>query len=206
LVAVDTICAVAYGLDPAGIEYLQMAAERGYGPADPSQIQILGDLTLEELVERGRRVEHVDPRPENYPLPPQVTVMRSPQAELAGTAGGLTEVFLTLERGGVCLSKARETVIVIGQVGEVPRGKSDLATIIFLDDTARAEYRGYSRVVRLRGRYVPLSILLNDVPYAMNMANLGNILGGEMVAAMFSSRVTRLVAHLTGGAGEPVAG
>jgi uncharacterized protein (DUF362 family) len=205
LLAVDTICAVVYGLDTAGIEYLQMAADRGYGPADPSQIQIVGDLTLKELIERGRRVEHVDPRPENYPLPPQVTVMRSPQAELAGTAGGLTEVFLTLERGGVSLSKARETVIVIGQVSKVPPGKSNVATIIFLDDTARAEYRGYSRVVRLRGRYVPLSILLNKLPYAMNIASLGNLLGGEMTAAMFSSRVVRLVAYLTRGAGQPVA-
>jgi uncharacterized protein (DUF362 family) len=197
-VAVDTICAVAYGLDPTDVRYLQLAAERGYGPVDPVQIQVLGDLTLDELAERSRRVEHVNPNPENYPLPPQVTVMRSPKTGLAGTAGGLTEVFLTLERGGIHLSKARETVIVIGQAGEVPPGKSDLATIIFLDDTARAEYQGYSRVVRLRGRYVPLSALLNDVPYAMKVSNLRNELGGEMIAAILSSRVARLIGRLRG--------
>ncbi len=200
-VAVDTICAVAYGLDPTDVRYLQLAAERGYGPVDPVQIQVLGDLTLDELAKRSRRVEHVDHNPENYPLPPQVTVMRSPKARLAGTAGGLTEVFLTLERGGIHLSKARETVIVIGQAGEVPPGKSDLATIIFLDDTARAEYQGYSRIVRLRGRYVPLSALLNDVPYAMKVSNLRNELGGEMIAAILSSRVARLIGRLTRGAG-----
>lgn len=201
-VAVDTICAVAYGLDPASIGYLQLAAERGYGPADLAQIQVVGDLTLDELAERSRRVEHVDANPENYPLPPQVTVMRSPKADLAGTAGGLTEIFLILEHGGIRLSKARETVIVIGHVGEVPSGKSDLATIIFLDDTARAEYYyGYSRVVRLRGRYVPLSTLLNDVPYAMNIANLRNELGGEMIADILSSKVARLIGRLAGGAG-----
>ncbi len=200
-VAVDTICAVAYGLDPTDVRYLQLAAERGYGPVDPVQIQVLGDLTLDELAERSRRVEHVNPNPENYPLPPQVTVMRSPKTALAGTAGGLTEVFLTLERGGIHLSKARETVIVIGQAGEVPPGKSDLATIIFLDDTARAEYQGYSRIVRLRGRYVPLSALLNDVPYAMKVSNLRNELGGEMIAAILSSRVARLIGRLTRGAG-----
>jgi len=200
-VAVDTICAVAYGLDPTSVRYLQLAAERGYGPTDLANIQVLGDLTLDELAERGRRVEHADPNPETYPLPSQVTVVRSPKAGLAGTAGGLTEVFLTLERGGVRLSKARETVIVIGQVGEVPAGKSDLATIIFLDDSARAEYQGYSRIVRLRGRYVPLSTLLNDVPYAMKVSNLRNELGGEMVMATFSSKVAHLIARLTGGAG-----
>jgi hypothetical protein len=120
---------------------------------------------------------------------------------MAGTAGGLTEVFLTLEHGGISLKKARESVIVIGQVDNVPPGKSDTATIIFLDDTARAEYRGYSRVVRLRGRYVPLSTLLNDVPYAMKVSNLRNELGGEMVTASFSSKVARLIGRLTGGAG-----
>ncbi len=199
-VAVDAIGAVAYGLDPTEVEYLQLAAERGYGPADPTHIQILGDLTLDAVRERARQVEHADPYPEHYPLPPHVKVMRSDKSSLAGTAGGLTEVFLMLERGGLRLSKARETVIVIGQVGEVPPGKSELATIIFLDDTARAEYRGYSRVIRLRGRNVPLSTLLKEVPYAMQCGNLRNELGGEMVVAVFLSRVARLVNRLSRGA------
>jgi uncharacterized protein (DUF362 family) len=200
-VAVDAVCAMAYGFDPADIEYLQLAAERGYGPMDPAQIQVLGDLTLDVVKERAKRVEHVDPYPDHYSLPPQVKVMRSDKSGVAGTAGGLTEVFLTLEHGGISLQKARETVIVVGKVDHVPPGKSETATIIFLDDTSRADYRGYSRVVRLRGRYVPLSTLLNDVPYAMKVSNLRNELGGEMVVASFSSAVTRLLCRLTGGAG-----
>lgn len=195
-VAVDAVCAVAYGFDPADIKHLQLAAERGCGPIDLAQIQVSGDLTLDALKERAKRVEHVDPYPEHYSLPSQVKVMRSAQSGLAGTSGGLTEVFLMLERGGIRLSKARETVIVIGQVGEVPPGKSDLATIIFLDDTARAEYRGYSRVVRLRGHYVPLSTLLKDVPYVMQVANLRNELGGEMLATLFLSKIARSLATL----------
>ena len=86
-------------------------------------------------------------------------------------------------------------------VDNVPPGKSEQATIIFLDDTARAEYQGYSRVIRLRGRYVPLYTLLNDVPYAMKVSRLRTELGGEMVMASFSSRVARLIGRLTGGAG-----
>ena len=200
-VAVDAVCAVAYGFDPADIKYLQLAAERGYGPIDLAQIQISGDLTLDALRERARRVEHVDPYPDHYPLPPQVKVMRSAESGLVGTCGGLTEVLLILERGGISLQKARESVIVVGQVDNVPPGKSETATIIFLDDTARGEYQGYSRVVRLRGRYVPLSTLLNDVPYAMKVSNLRNELGGEMVTAIFSSKVARFIGRLTGGAG-----
>ena len=200
-VAVDAVCAMAYGFDPSDVEYLQLAAERGYGPIDLAQIQVLGDLTLDALKERARQVEHADPHPDHYPLPPQVKVMCSDKSALAGTWGGLTEVFLTLEHGGISLKKARESVIIVGKVDNVPPGKSEQATIIFLDDTARAEYQGYSRVIRLRGRYVPLSTLLNDVPYAMKVSNLRNELGGEMVMASFSSRVARLIGRLTGGAG-----
>lgn len=202
-VAVDAICALAYGLDPTEVKYLQLAAERGYGPIDPAQIQLLGDLTLDGVRERGKRVEHVDPYPEHYPLPSHIKVMRSDKSSPTGTSGGLTEVFLMLERGGIRLDKARETVIVVGQVGEVPPGHSELATIIFLDDTARAEYRGYSRVVRLRGHPVPLSALFKDVPYAMQVANLRNELGEEMFAAIFLSRAARLVNRLTKGARQP---
>jgi uncharacterized protein (DUF362 family) len=198
-VAVDAVCAVAYGFEPADIRYLQLAAERGIGPIDPSQIRITGDLTLDALRQRAGRVEHVDPRPEHYPLPSQVKVLCSPTSGLAGTLGGLTEAFLILERAGIRLEKARESVIVVGKVDHVPAGRSEQATIIFLDDTARAEYQGYSRVVRLRGRYVPLSTLLNDVPYAIKVGNLRNELGGEMVTAVFLSRIARLVNRLTGG-------
>lgn len=194
LVAVDAVCAVAYGLQPTEVGYLQLAAQRGYGPADLSQIRVLGDLTLDELAERGRQVRHVDPNPENYPLPPQVKVLRSPKAELAGTAGGLTEVFLILEHGGISWSKARETALVIGEVDAVPPAKSDTAAIIFLDDTSRAtNYQGYSRIVRLRGRDVPLSTLLNDVPYIMQVGNLRNALGGEMVIDTLISKVVHFI-------------
>jgi uncharacterized protein (DUF362 family) len=200
-VAVDAVCAMAYGFDPADIEYLQLAAERGYGPIDLAQIQVSGDLTLGALKERARQVEHVDPYPDHYPLPSQVKVLRSDKSRVAGTAGGLTEVFLTLEHGGIGLQKARESVIIVGKVDNVPPGKSEQATIIFLDDTARAEYQGYSRLIRLRGRYVPLNTLLNDVPYAMKVTRLRTELGGEMVMASFSSTVSRLIGRLTKGAG-----
>lgn len=196
-VAVDTICAVAYGHNSADIRYLQIAAERGIGPADLAQIEVLGDLTIDALRERARRVEHVDPNPDRYPLPPQLRILRSDVSGLGGTCGGLTEVFLILEHGGISLQNSREAVIVIGKIDHVPAGKSEKATIVFLDDTARAEYKGYSRVVRLSGRYVPLSKLLNDVPYALKVSNLRNELGGDMLIADLSSKVARFAARLT---------
>ncbi|MFP4345315.1 MAG: DUF362 domain-containing protein [Anaerolineales bacterium] len=188
-VAVDALAATAYGVDPTGLRYLQLAAQRDHGPNDPEEIEILGDLTLEELRELSRKVERVDPDPVNYPLPSHVQVRRSEKTHLAGTAGGLTEAFLVLKRAGLDLADARETMIVIGSVGEVPRGKSERATIVLLGDTARAEYDGYSRVVRLRGRYVPLDKLLNDMAYAMKVGKLSDQLGSDMLTDSISSKV-----------------
>ncbi len=193
LVVVDAICALAYGLNPIEMPHLQVAAERGYGPIDPAQIAVLGELSLDELRRRGQQVKGVDPLPEHYPLPPQVRVVRSPKAEIFGTAGGLTEVFFTFEHAGFSWRKARETTLVIGPVDAVPDGKSDVATILFLDDTSRVtSYRGYSRIARLRGRNIPLSTLLSEVPYIMQVGNLRNSLGGEMLLARLTSQIMRL--------------
>ncbi len=191
-VAVDAICAIAYGLNPIEMPHLQAAAERGYGPIDPAQITVLGDLTLGDLKQRSQQVKRVDPLPEHYPLPPQVRVVRSPKADLAGTAGGLTEVFLTFEHAGISWKKSRETTLVIGHVDSVPKGQSDLATILFLDDTSRVDsYHGYSRIARLRGRNIPLSKLLTEVPYILQIGNLRNSLGGEMLLARLISSLMR---------------
>jgi uncharacterized protein (DUF362 family) len=197
-VAVDAIAATAYGVDPTGLRYLQLAAQRGHGPHDPEEIEILGDLTLEELRELSRKVERVDPDPVNYPLPSHIRVRRSDKTHLAGTAGGLTEAFMVLKRAGLDLADGRETLIVIGSVGEVPRGESERATIVLLGDTARAEYDGYSRVVRLRGRYVPLDKLLNDMPYAMKVGKLSDQLGGDMLTDSISSKVKGFFNKLSG--------
>lgn len=197
-VAVDLVCAAAFGLLPAEVDFLQVAAQRGLGPAGLDEIAILGDLDLAEVRSRGGRVQLVDPNPENYPLPPQVKVARSAKARVAGTAGGLTETFLMLERAGIGLDRARETTLVVGQVAGIPRGKSDYATLIFLDDTSRGEYEGYSRVVRLQGRNAPVSRLLQDVPFAMAVANVRAELGGGFVLAGLRAGVSRLTGRLAG--------
>jgi len=42
-VAIDAIAAKMMGFDPPGIPYLRMAAERGYGVADPREIEVIGE-------------------------------------------------------------------------------------------------------------------------------------------------------------------
>jgi hypothetical protein len=55
-VAVDAVCTHIVGLDPNEVEYIHLAAERGYGPLDLSEIEIIGDVTLLEAQERAKGI------------------------------------------------------------------------------------------------------------------------------------------------------
>lgn len=192
-VAVDLVCAAALGLDPARVDFLQEARERGIGPASLKQVQILGDLTLADLRKRAARVTLADPDPVHFPLPPQVKVLRSEKARQAGAAGALADVFYILKRAGVSLKSAPQTTIVIGAVEGIPPGKDEYATLIFMDDTSRGDFSGYGRIVRLAGRNIPMSQVLLDVPYAMKAINMRSELGVDLMAAKFLAALRRLL-------------
>lgn len=52
-VAVDVVCTHIVGLDPRDVDHIRITAERGYGPLDLSEIEISGDVSLEEAQERA---------------------------------------------------------------------------------------------------------------------------------------------------------
>lgn len=47
-VAVDSVCARIAGLDPREVSHIRIAHERGLGPVDLSDIELSGDVTLDE--------------------------------------------------------------------------------------------------------------------------------------------------------------
>jgi hypothetical protein len=53
-VAVDAVCTHIAGLDPAQVDYIRLAAERGYGPIDLAEIDVSGDVTLQEARTRAQ--------------------------------------------------------------------------------------------------------------------------------------------------------
>jgi uncharacterized protein (DUF362 family) len=195
-VAVDLVCAALFGLAAEQVDFLKLAVERGLGPAGFDGLALLGDLGLAQIQARAKRIQRIDPNPERYPLPAQIQVIRSDKARQAGVSGSLTEMFSILERAGIDLKRARETTFVIGGVANIPPGKSTYATIVFLDDTSHGDYAGYSRVIRLPGRNVPMSRVLVQVPYAMALGNVRAHLGGEYAVAGLLAGATRLARSL----------
>jgi uncharacterized protein (DUF362 family) len=57
-VAVDAVCTHIVGLNPAEVEYIRLASERGYGPINLDEIEILGDVPLSEAQRRARGIRH----------------------------------------------------------------------------------------------------------------------------------------------------
>jgi uncharacterized protein (DUF362 family) len=63
----DVVCAHIFHLDPTEIQHLRLAHERGYGPLDLEEIEIKGDVSLEEIRTKTKdwktgfmRVDQVD--------------------------------------------------------------------------------------------------------------------------------------------------
>lgn len=52
-VAFDTVCCAIIGLDSKDVPHIRMAGERGFGPLDLDQIEISGDVTLDEAKQRA---------------------------------------------------------------------------------------------------------------------------------------------------------
>jgi len=53
-VAVDSIGARIVGLDPRDVDHIRISAERGIGPLSLDEIQVSGDVTLDEAIARAR--------------------------------------------------------------------------------------------------------------------------------------------------------
>jgi uncharacterized protein (DUF362 family) len=198
-VAVDLACAAAYGVPEEDLEFVRFARQTADQPSTFADVEVMGDLPAAELRDRASRIQRFDRRPERPDLPAQVKVLRSPKASPTGVAGSLSEAWGVLSRASIELAKARESVLVIGQVEDVPPAASDTAAIIFMDDTSRADFKGYTRIVRLTGRTPAVSRILMDVPFVLNVANLRADLGFGFALARIRGRLSRIL----GGPGRP---
>ncbi len=56
-VAHDAVCARILHLEPEAIHHLRLAHERGYGPLDLQEIEVVGDVTLEEARKKTETME-----------------------------------------------------------------------------------------------------------------------------------------------------
>ncbi len=105
--AVDMVCAVALGLDPAQVDFIQEAGERHLAPGGLDEIQILGDVKLAELRKKSAGIELADPNPANFPLPNQIKVIRSAKARAGRRIGRAGRCVLHVKECGCIVEAGR---------------------------------------------------------------------------------------------------
>jgi uncharacterized protein (DUF362 family) len=198
-VAVDLVCAAAYGVPADEMAFVDRPDARAGAPKSLDDVDLAGTVTLEELRRRGARIERLNPNPENYPLPGKISVLRSEKSRLASCAGALTEAFAVTERAGFSLAKSRQVAFVLGAVEAIPPGTTDKSTVIYVGDTARGETAGYGRVVRLTGRNVAVSQILMDLPFLLDIGNFRTDLGFGFQFARLRAALSRISGRSGGG-------
>lgn len=79
--AIDAVGCAIIGLDPATVDHVRMASERGFGPIDLSQIDVVGDVTLDEAKARAKGFKVGLVRVEKYFEGTHITAYAGPPPE-----------------------------------------------------------------------------------------------------------------------------
>jgi hypothetical protein len=141
-IATDAVCCQIAGLDPRDVDHIRMTAERGWGPLDLADIQVDGDVTIEEARQRAegqlgaKRIDddfnsdstlevHVGPPPDTY------------NYCWGGCPGAFQEGLAVIQRLQPAVrTEARPLHIVMGAYdGEIRAEKDE--RVLFVGDCAR---------------------------------------------------------------------
>ncbi len=145
-VAVDSVCSRLIGLDPMEIEHIRLAHERGFGPTDLGEIDILGDVGIEEASERAAGFRTGLIRVEDYFKGTKIRAYSGPPPGdedycWGGCPGALeeaVEILRVMDQGAD--EKMPPLHIVFGRYeGEIPAGPDEW--VVFIGDCASYEGR-----------------------------------------------------------------
>jgi len=161
-VAFDSVCCRIIGLDPASVEHIRLASERGFGPMDLDGIELGGDVSLAEAQKRATGFKVGLVRLEKYFEGSRITAYVGPPPEpertdycWGGCPGAFQEAIEVLRLyDQQCDAKLPRMHIVFGAYdGEIPAAPGD--KVVFIGDCA--SWRG-----QLGGELVEVSSLYRD--------------------------------------------
>lgn len=164
-VAFDAVCCHIIGVDPLTVDHIRMAHERGFGPVDLSEIEVLGDVTLEEARERARDFRVGLIRVEDYFAGTNIKAYSGPPPEgkpddycWGGCPGAMEEAIEILR----CIDEVDQKMppihLVFGKYdGEIDAQKGE--KVVFIGDCAEFSGKIAETQVDVTSTYVDRSKL-----------------------------------------------
>lgn len=161
-VAFDAVCSHIIGIDASTVDHIRLAHEHGFGPLDLAEIDVSGDVTLQQAWERGRTFQSGLIRVEKYFEGTAITAYAGPPPGGApsdycwgGCPGAIEEAIEILrafdER---CDARMKRLHVVFGAY----RGPIDAKPgekVIFIGDCANWEGNIGNELVTIRSTYKP---------------------------------------------------
>jgi hypothetical protein len=166
-VAFDAVCCHIIGLEPLDVPHIRLAHERGFGPVDLDQIEVSGDVSLDEARERAKGFRVGLVRVEKYFEGTHISAYAGPPPDdrprdelqydycWGGCPGALEEAIEILRRfDAACDEKLPRTHIVFGAY-DGPIDAMPGERVIFIGDCAR--WKG-----EIAGKYVEVESVYED--------------------------------------------
>ena len=160
--AVDTVGCHMANVDPRSVIHLKLAAERGIGPIDLEDIEIIGDYPLEEIQDKTKNFmslyKPIDKMFEKHPKI-RCVVGKFPEKHSkdycwGGCPGSLTEMWTVCERffPDATDRMKKKLVYVVGDVkGEIKVDKDE--KVLFVGNCAKWEGTIDGKKVKVEGNY-----------------------------------------------------
>ena len=159
-VAFDSVCCQIIGVDPRSVEHIRLASERGFGPMDLGEIEITGDLTLEEAKHKAKGFKVVLVRVEKYFEGTNITAYAGspPEPERTdycwgGCPGAIEEAIEILrEYDKECDAKMPRMHVVFGAY-EGPIDAKPGEKVVFIGDCATYKGKIGEQLVSIESLY-----------------------------------------------------
>ncbi|WP_437768595.1 DUF362 domain-containing protein [Sorangium sp. So ce764] len=159
-VAFDSVCCQIIGVDPRSVEHIRLASERGFGPMDLGEIEITGDVTLEEAKHKAKGFKVGLVRVEKYFEGTNITAYAGspPEPERTdycwgGCPGAIEEAIEILrEYDKECDAKMPRMHVVFGAY-EGPIDAKPGEKVIFIGDCATYKGKIGDQLVSIESLY-----------------------------------------------------
>jgi hypothetical protein len=163
--AIDAVCCQIIGVDPHTVEHIALASKRGFGPIDLEQIQLLGDVTLDEARGRAKNFNVGLVRVEKYFEGTNITAYAGPPPEgeatdycWGGCPGAIEEAIEVLRifdaQLDKKLSKQPRLHVVFGAYeGKIEAGPGE--RVVFIGDCASWKGELQGKPVSIESTYQP---------------------------------------------------